>query len=239
MSNLQVTPRTLALLLAALVCLLGLGGWFGLVASQRNSATSLDSQVADAQVNLGALKTASTPAKTGTTKAKAHAAAKHKAGAHASQLQQLKAAFPTEVGMPSILLQVQRLASQSGVSLESFAPSMPVPQSGYDSIAIDVTVAGRYKEIQRFVHALRMSAASVHGRVHATGRLFSVETVGITAAADGLPALTATIMLDAFVYSGAVPPAAESQNTTDTGDGTTTTATTTTPATTTTAEGTS
>ena len=39
--------------------------------------------------------------------------------------------------------------------------------------------------IQRFVHALRTQAGSSHGRVHASGRLFAVETVGITPAPDG------------------------------------------------------
>ena len=55
-----------------------------------------------------------------------------------------------------------------------------------------VTVNGRYQSIQRFVHALRVQAASVHGRVHASGRLFAVETVQIAPAAEGAPSLSAT-----------------------------------------------
>jgi Tfp pilus assembly protein PilO len=237
--SLQVAPRTLALILAGVIALIGVGGWVGLVGSQRSSASSLDEQTADAQVNLDALKTPAKPTthKATSSKAKAQArAAKTKAAAKASEAAQLQAAFPTAVGMPSILLQVQKLATQSKVSLESFAPAMPTPVSGYDSIAIDVTVTGHYRAIQRFVHALRVQAASVHGRVHASGRLFSVETVGITPAADGPPVLSATILLDAFVYSGVVPatdPAATDPTATD---GSTQPATTTT---TTTSEGTS
>jgi Tfp pilus assembly protein PilO len=207
--SLQVAPRTLALVLAGVIALIAIGGWVGLVGSQRSSASSLDEQAADAQVSLDALKTTAKPTthKATSKKAKAQAkAAKTKADAKASEAAQLQAAFPTAVGMPSILLQVQRLATQSKVSLESFAPAMPVPVNGYDSIAIDVTVTGRYQAIQRFVHTLRMQAGSVHGRVHASGRLFSVETVGITPAADGPPALSAAILLDAFVYSGVTLP---------------------------------
>jgi Tfp pilus assembly protein PilO len=206
--SLQVAPRTLALILAGVIALIGIGGWVGLVGSQRSSASSLADQAADAQVNLDALKNPvkPTPHKGTSSKAKAQAkAAKAKADAKASEAAQLQAAFPTAVGMPSILLQVQKLATQSKVSLESFAPAMPTPVNGYDSIAIDVTVTGHYLAIQRFVHALRVQAASVHGRVHASGRLFSVETVGITPAADGPPVLNATILLDAFVYSGVAP----------------------------------
>jgi Tfp pilus assembly protein PilO len=226
--SLQVTPRTLALLLAGLVALLGLGGWFGLVAAQKNSASSLGAQVADAQVNLDALQSPAQPAKHTNAAGKAKAAAKQKAAKQASQAAQLQAALPTQVQMPSLLLEVQKLATRAGVTLESFAPSMPMPQSGYDSIPIDVTVAGRYRGIQRFVHLLRVQALPTKSGVQATGRLFAVETVNITAASDGLPALTATIMLDAFVYSGVFPPTEAETGT----DGST-------PATTTTSEGTS
>jgi Tfp pilus assembly protein PilO len=231
--NLQLAPRTLALALAAVIAVLGVGGWFGLVASQRSTASSLADQTADAQVSLDALKTP--------TQTKGHSAAaetkatagpgKRKVDTRASQIAQLRAAFPDQVQMPSMLLEVHRLATRSGVSLDSFSPSMPTPGSGYDSIQISVAVTGRYAGIQRFVHALRAQAASVHGHVHASGRLFSVDTVGIVPAADGLPKLTATLVVDAYVYTGVVP-ATESDNSTDTGDGSSTT-----PATTTTSSG--
>ena len=88
---------------------------------------------------------------------------------------------------------------------ESFAPSVPTQQSGYDSYPIDITVNGRYRDVQRFVHDLRTQAGATHGRVHADGRLFSVESVNLTPAPDGLPELAAAIVIDAFVYSGVVP----------------------------------
>src|SRR5205085_8791178 len=98
------------------------------------------------------------PAKTG-HKAITKAAAKA-AQSRASQLKQLEAAFPKAVDMPSILLQIQKLATQSNVSMQSFAPSLPTPGNGYDIVQIDVTVSGRYRDIERFVHALRVQATS-------------------------------------------------------------------------------
>ena len=77
--------------------------------------------------------------------------------------------------------------------------------SGYDSYPIDITVNGRYRDVQRFVHELRTQAGSSHGRVQASGRLFAVESVNMTPAPDGLPELAAAIVVDAFVYSGVVP----------------------------------
>jgi Tfp pilus assembly protein PilO len=231
--NLQLAPRTLALVLAAVVVVLAIGGWFGLVGSQRTTASSLADQAADAQVSLDALK-APAPAKSHSTAGKTKATAGHgksKVDAQASEIAQLHAAFPDQVRMPSILLQVHGLATRSGVSLDSFSPSTPTPGSGYDSIQISIAVTGRYAGIQRFVHALRAQAASVHGHVHASGRLFSVDTVGIVPATDGLPKLTATLVVDAYVYTGVVP-ATQSDDSTDTGDGSSTS-----PATTTTSSG--
>src|SRR5262245_51637921 len=161
--SLQVAPRTLAFILAGVIALLGMGGWFGLVGSQRSSASSLESKVADAQVDLGVLT--ATPARpVHRSNSKSATAAQQKAD-RASQLKQLHAALPTSLQMPSILLQVQHLAERSGVSLESFAPALPVVGSGFDSTQITVTVNGRYRAVQRFVHDLRAQAASVHGRV--------------------------------------------------------------------------
>jgi Tfp pilus assembly protein PilO len=215
----KITPKTLAIVLACVCVLLAAGGWFGLVSSQRSQSTELATKTADTQANLdvlnseeqAALAAQKAAAKSG---AKGKAKAKSKAEAKTNQAELLQVAFPAAVNMPSILLQVEKLADASGVSLDSFAPTAATSQSGYDAIPINVTVAGRYKGIQRFVHALRVQAGSSHGRVHASGRLFSVETVGITAASEGLPALSATIVLHAFVYSG-VAPAAETADGSD------------------------
>ena len=206
MKNVQVTPRTLALILIVVVCSLASVGWFGLVSAQRHQADDLAAQVADAQVNLDALQT---PATSGPGHAKAtKGSAKQAAKAKAAQQAQLQAAFPRALQMPSILLQVQKLAQRTHVSLESFAPSVPTVMSGYDSYPIDITVNGRYRDVQRFVHVLRTQAGATRGRVKATGRLFAVESVNMTPAPDGLPELAAAIVVDAFVYSGVVLAAA-------------------------------
>jgi Tfp pilus assembly protein PilO len=206
----RLTPKTLALIMVAVIVLLGAGGWFGLVAQQRSDASSLAAKAADEQANLDAVETLNRTIGT-TTPGKG----KGKAKDAANQPALLAVAFPTEVAMPSILLQVQRLATESDVLLEAFAPTLPTPQSGYDSIPIDVKVTGRYRAIQKFVHALRAQAGSSGGRIHADGRLFAVETLGITAAADGLPLLTASILVDVFVFTGP-PPATETPAGTET-----------------------
>ena len=166
-----------------------MGGWFVLVGSQRSSATSLEAQIADAQVDPRDAADVDRD-RQGQAGGEAGRASRRPTARRASW-RSCRRRSRRSVEMPSLLLQMQRLAGAADVSLESFAPSSPTPLSGYDSIPIDVTVTGRYRAIQRFVHDLRTQAGSVKGRVHADGRLFSVETVGITAAPEGLPNLTA------------------------------------------------
>jgi Tfp pilus assembly protein PilO len=207
----NISPKMLALIFAGAFAILALGGWFGLVTSQRSTASSLDAQIADAQANLAVAKTAAVRPHVG-------------AGAKGDKMQTapvavLATAFPSDVMMPSLLRQVQRVANDANVSLDSFTPSGITQLAGYNAIPIDLTVTGQYNAIERFVHQLRVQAGASNGHVHASGRLFAVETLGLTAGSTGLPMLSATIRIDAFVYSGITP--TPTTTTTATSDSTT------------------
>jgi Tfp pilus assembly protein PilO len=160
----KLTPKVVALVAAAVVGLVALGGWFGLLSPQRSKADSLEAQIADEQskLNVAQLLTRSQKGGKGTT----------------SGAELLSIAMPSTLQMPTILRQVQRLAKTSDVSLESFTPSGSAELSGYTAIPIDVT-----------------------------GRLFDVQTVGLSPGVGGAPELSASIRLAAFVYTGAQPPA--------------------------------
>jgi Tfp pilus assembly protein PilO len=213
----QLSPKTLAIVLTAVIMVLGGGGWFGLVASQRSTASDLGVQLEDGEASLAALQADEQKAiaPKATSKGKATVAE-----TKAEQRNQLALAFPRSVEMPSILLQVQRLATKTGVTLDAFAPTTPTVMSGYQTIPIDVTVSGGYREVQSFIRALRTQAGTTRGRVHATGRLFSVETLGITAGGAGLPSLTAALQIQAFIYTG-VPVGGQGETVVEDGSATT------------------
>ena len=109
--------------------------------------------------------------------------------------------MPQRVAMPGILRQLLGAAQQTGVRLDSVTPQAVTPLPGYDAVPMDVVVAGRYLQIQRFLHRLRVQARVTQDGVHSSGRLFSVETLNL-AADEKLPRLTATIHIKAFVYGG-------------------------------------
>ena len=180
----KLSPKVVATLAAAAVTVVALIGWFGFVAPQRSQASSLDGQIQETQTQLVVAKAAAEPVR------QAKAGASRRA---------LKRAMPQRVAMPSILRQILHASQQSGVRLDSVTPQAVTPLQGYDTVPMDIVVAGRYFPIQHFLHRLRMQTRVAPNGVHSSGRLFSVETLNL-AADENLPRLTATIHVNAFVY---------------------------------------
>src|SRR5262249_5008852 len=117
-----------------------------------------------------------------------------------------------------VLRQVQSLASASNVTVESFTPSTATPAAGFDAVPIDLSVSGPYASVETFLHRLRLNAGTDHGRIHAAGRLFDVQSVGLTPGATGASDLTAAIRLSTFVYTGVPLPAPDTTTTTSTSE---------------------
>jgi Pilus assembly protein, PilO len=181
----KMTPTVVAALAAAAVAAVALVGWFALVAPQRSKASELDRQIADARTQLVVGKATPRGGK----------------GSGASAIV-LSRAMPRNVEMSAVLRQLVRTSHRAEVGLESVTPEASTVQTGYSTVPMTVVVTGRYAGIQRFLHALRTKAGVVGQRVHASGRLYSVDSVNLAAGEDQLPQLAATIHLNVFTYSG-------------------------------------
>jgi hypothetical protein len=101
-----------------------------------------------------------------------------------------------------VLRELLRAAHHADVRLDSLTPQASTVQSGYSTVPMDVVVTGRYFAVQRFLKDLRTQAGLSGSRVHASGRLFSVDSISLVAGEDQLPQLAATIHLNVFTYSG-------------------------------------
>jgi hypothetical protein len=204
----QLSPRVLAVGVVAVLALVALVGWFALVSPQRSKAHSLDGQIADAKSQLHVASMLASVQRSGSGKK--------------SGLALLHVAMPDNIRMPALLIEVQNLAASSNVTLNSFTPSATTPLSGYDAIPIAVQVNGRYAAVETFLRRLRFQAGSRAGKIHASGRLYSVQSVALTpgggTGATVGPGLSASIQLSAFTYTGQTAP-----TTTDTTSTTTTT----------------
>jgi len=186
----KLTPNVVAALTVLAVATVALIGWFGLVSPQRSTASDLDRQIAGTQTQLAVAKSSPAPgAGEGGKSSGASTAA-------------LARAMPERAEMADVLRQLQRAARRTEVRLDSVTPQAVAAQSGYNAVPMDVVVSGRYFGVQRFLRYLRMQAGVDGSHVHATGRLFSVDSVNLAAGEKTLPQLAATIHLNAFTYSG-------------------------------------
>src|SRR6478736_6210591 len=96
---------------------------------------------------------------------------------------------------------------------------LPQPNAligSYTVLPISVTFQGNFYNLADFLYRLR-SLVSVHaGRLDATGRLFSVDTLTFNESTLKFPQIQATLVIDAFVYGTGVPAAATPPATTTT-----------------------
>ena len=179
--------------------LLGLLGYVALVSPQRAQAKKLDSEVEAARVQLDAAK---------------KTAIKDEA-VHAADLFRLAKAMPASDDMSGVLIQLSRLADGSDVQILAVHPSTEVPLAlGYSALPIQLDVKGTYAEITTFLHRARALVSVQHEQVHAKGRLFAVNKLDLTAGTGNV--ISATLGLDAFVYTGVVPATTTGATTTTT-----------------------
>jgi len=185
-------------------------GWFVLVSPKRSEAGKLKQEVAAAEQTLSA--------------ARAAAVAKPDVQPIAvADIFRLAKAMPTSPDMPGILLELSRIAGETGISFNSIAPQGLVAATSYQSISIALVFDGNFYELSDFLFRLRTLVGVRRGELHSAGRLFAVKSLAFAESVHGFPDITASLTVDAFVYGtaapatslpAAVPPAAGTTTTT-------------------------
>jgi Tfp pilus assembly protein PilO len=194
----RINGRLALLLAVMLVLVVVLTGWFAFVSPQRSKAASLDGQIGDANVKLAS------------TQAFLRSPAAHQS---VSDLRRVSRALPDDVKFSEILRQLAWAAGRTGVRVDSITPSAPVAAAGAQALPIALSVTGHYFRLAKFMHLLRTRADVKDGKVHASGRLYAIDSISFSNSEKG-GLVTSTLALDAFVYGA--PPAALSTTTTTT-----------------------
>jgi hypothetical protein len=173
----------------------GLGGWFMLIGPQRSKATELDTQIADTNNAISAARALTLEAKKG-------------AQIRVADLFRLTKAMPDQTDMPGILLQLNQVAEDSGISFEQITPSTTaLPVSGYLAIPITVEFQGNFYDLSDFLYRLRNLVDVRRGALDATGRLFAIDSIEFAEApTPGFPEIRAHLVIDAFVFGTGTAP---------------------------------
>jgi hypothetical protein len=204
--------------------LIAIAGYFVAVKPQKSKAASLsaqiaakDSQISDAQALL--------------------AKAKNAQKVHVADLFRLTKAMPDQPDEAGIVLELNAVARESGITFDSITPQGSTALSGYQVVPINVVFDGNYFQLTDFLFRLRSLVDVRRGALAADGRLFTVDTIQFDESPLNFPQIRASLVLDAFIYgtsSTVSAPPQTSAPATTTGPATTTTSSTTTTAPTTT-----
>jgi Tfp pilus assembly protein PilO len=181
------SPKLVAGGMAVFLAILSGVTWFALVAPHRADAGKLDGKIAAAQRELTSRQHAEGSAATNVKKAA-------DAGSSAR-------AMPSSPAMPQIVVELNRLASGAGVTLDAISPQPSTQVGNYQSIPLSVVLDGHYAAVESFLAAVRRQVrVSPTGGVHASGRLFDVQKVDLDQT-EPAPSLTATLTMQAFAFA--------------------------------------
>jgi len=214
----QIGITVAALLVVAVL------GYFVLVRPQKSTASDLSKQVAAEQKQVDDARALLVKAKDAQK-------------VRVADLFRLTKAMPDQPDEAGIVLELNNVARQAGISFDSIAPQGSTPLSGYQVVPINVVFNGNFFQLNDFLFRLRNLVDVRRGALAADGRLFTVDNIGFDEGELKFPQIQASLTIDAYIYgTGATvsaPPQAAAQGTP--GSSTTpgsTTATTTSPTTT-------
>ena len=196
----SLSPPVLYGALAAGLLLYALVGWFVLVGPKRSEASRLDKELATTEASIQLARAALERQDDGQPIAVA-------------DIFRLAKAMPNVADMPGILLELSRLADETGIEFRSITPQPPVVVDSFQQVPISLVFDGNFYELSDLLFRLRTLVGVRSGELHALGRLFSVQTLDFAESQDGFPSITATLTVNAYVYGTEVvaagaPPAA-------------------------------
>ena len=192
----RVPQSAVIALIAVGFLLIAAGGYFLVLGPQRSKASDLNQQIADTNSAIDAARALTVEAKKG-------------AQIRVADLYRLTKAMPDQTDMAGIILELNQVAQDSGITFEQISPSTTAtPISGYLAIPITVEFQGNFYDLSDFLYRLRNLVDVRHGTLDATGRLFAIDEVDFAEAPPppGFPQIRAHLVIDAFVYGTGTAP---------------------------------
>ena len=197
----KLSTRALGAIVGVVILVFAAGGYFMVVSPKKAEVMRLDEEIAAAQVELRDALAAT-------------AAQDDTQPIAVADIFRLATAMPSTPDMPGILLELSRIADETGIRFKSITPQAALPVGAYQVVPIDVAFDGSFYALSDLLFRLRTLVTVRRGELHAAGRLFAVESVDFSESDRGFPLLAATLKLNAYVYGlntapSTVPPPAE------------------------------
>jgi Tfp pilus assembly protein PilO len=206
-------------LVASVLLLVVLMGYFTLISPKRSTVSKLKHKTAAVQAEIN--------------RNRSSAFKQALPAVRSASVFSLTQAMPNKLDTPDVILTLNGLAQESGISFDSIAPQSATSSTATTATAdpfatqpIQAQFSGSYYNLLAFLQRVRNLVRVQNGKLFTAGRLFDVSGVSIAEGQAGWPQVQATLTINEFVPQSvaATTPAAAGTDTTST----TTTATTTT-----------
>jgi Tfp pilus assembly protein PilO len=194
-------PAAIAIVIVALL-VVSAAGYFLLISPQRSKSAELSAEAQSVQAQIQALRSA-------------NAQVRNIEPIRVADLFRVSKAMPDTDDMPGMLLELNRIARDTGIRFESITPQDATDSGGYLRRPIDLIFDGNYYELSDFLFRLRSLVRVRGGQLEATGRLFTVNSINFVESERNFPRIKATLSVSAYIYGTGVapsptpPPAAE------------------------------
>jgi Tfp pilus assembly protein PilO len=216
-----LSPRAQAAVFGGTLLLVAVLGYFVLIAPKRSTAADLKKQTAAVQAQIDNNKSS--------------AFKKALPAVRAASIFNLTQAMPSQLDTPDVILQLNQLAENSGITFDQVEPgaggatasSVPDTTDPFAAEPIQVQFTGSFYNLLAFLQRLRNLVRVENGNLFTAGRLFDVTDVAFAEGTKGWPQVQATLTIDALVPQTPVsatttPGATDTTSTTTTGTTTTT-----------------
>jgi Tfp pilus assembly protein PilO len=190
----RLSSRALLAVVAVVVLAYGAAGYFLVVSPKKAEAARIDGEIATANVELMNARSAV-------------AAQDDTQPIAVADIFRLATAMPSAPDMSGIVIELERIADETGIRFKSITPQPAAPLGAYYVVPVDVSFDGSFYALSDFLFRLRTLVTVRRGELHATGRLYSVGNVDFSESEDGFPKLAANLKLNAYVYGSEAPPA--------------------------------
>jgi Tfp pilus assembly protein PilO len=190
-----VSRRTLYAICGLALVVVVAGYWFFLLSPMKAEIAEKDKAIAaeEAKMQAAKLQLASLQDK------------QKEAAANQAALIELAKMMPAAKEVPSLLIQIQDLATEAGISFVTVNPGQVAPNGTYSSMPLSLEFQGTFFDINDFLYRVEQLVAG-------PGRLLAVQQVDLSVAnqessdTDSSPVLSAKITLMAFQFiPSAVP----------------------------------
>jgi Tfp pilus assembly protein PilO len=182
-------PKPAAVAIVLVVTLLG---YFLLISPQRSKSAELVGEAQSIETQIQALRIA-------------NAQIQKAEPIRVADLFRVSKAMPSTDDMPGVLLELNRIARETGIRFESITPQAAADAGGYQRRPIDLVFDGNFYELSDFMFRLRTLVRVRGGQLEATGRLFTVNSLNFAESERSFPRIKATLNVSAYVYGTGAP----------------------------------